>query len=112
MGLTKRKDSYYVEFTVLDDGKLLRLATHGMGKLKRWKVGSRNRGFAKDQEAVIKTRLLAGQMLSPALERAQAATFREWAETYLSLEEVRILTTYEDRKCGSVSWWSSSGTVH
>jgi len=98
MGLTRRKDSYYVEFPVLDDGKLLRLAPHGMGKLKRWKVGSRNRGFAKDQEAVIKTRLLAGQMLSPGLERAQAVTFRDWAETYLSLEEVRKLTTYEDRK--------------
>jgi len=37
-------------------------------------------------------------MVSPALERAQAVTFREWAETYLSLEEVRKLTTYEDRK--------------
>jgi hypothetical protein len=52
----------------------------GMGKLRRWKVGSRNRGYAKDQEAVIKTRLLAGQTLSPAVERAQAVTFREWAD--------------------------------
>lgn len=98
MGLTMRRDSCYVEFRVLDDGKILRLAPNGVGKLKRWKVGSRNRGFAKDQEAVIKTKLLAGQMLSPALERAQAITFREWAEMYLSLEEVRRLTTYEDRK--------------
>ncbi len=98
MGLTMRKDSCYVEFRVLDDGKILRLGLNGMGKLKRWKVGSRNRGFAKDQEAVIKTKLLAGQMLSPVLERAQAITFREWAKTYLSLEEVRKLTTYEDRK--------------
>lgn len=47
---------------------------------------------------MIKTRLLAGQMLSPALERAQAVTFREWAETYLGLEQVRKLTTYADRK--------------
>ena len=98
MGLTKRKDSYYVEFSVLDDGKALRLAPPGMGKLRGWKVGSRNRGYAKDQEAVIKTRLLAGQMLSPALERAQAVTFREWAETYLGLEQVRKLVTYADRK--------------
>ena len=37
-------------------------------------------------------------MLSPALERAQAVTFRQWADTYLTLEEVRNLTTYEDRK--------------
>lgn len=26
MGLTKRKESYYVEFPVLDDGKVLMLA--------------------------------------------------------------------------------------
>ncbi len=98
MGLTKRRDSYYVEFVVLDDGKYLRLAPKGIGKLKRWKVGSRHRGYAKDQEAIIKTKLLAGQIVSPAFERAQALTFREWADTYLSLEEVRKLTTYEDRK--------------
>lgn len=99
MGLTKRKDSLYVEFRVVDDGQILRLAQGDFeGKIKRWKVGSQNRGFAKDQEAIIKTRLLAGQMLSPALQRAQVVTFREWAVTYLSLEEVRKLTTYEDRK--------------
>ncbi len=98
MGLTKRHDSYYVEFVVLDDGKYLRLAPKGVGKLKRWKVGSRHRGYAKDQEAIIRTKLLAGQIVSPALERAQAVTFREWADTYLGLEEVRKLTTYEDRK--------------
>jgi integrase len=97
MGLTKRKDSYYVEFPVVDDGKHLRLAPPGSGKLRRWKVGSRNQRSAKDQEAVIKTRLLAGQMLSPSAERAQAILFREWAETYLSLEEIRKLNTYEDR---------------
>lgn len=51
---------------------------------------------ARDQEACIKTKLLTGQMLSPSAERAQAVTFREWAETYLSLEEVRKLTTYAD----------------
>jgi len=98
MGLTRRKDSYYVEFPVFDDGKHLRLAPPGTGKLKRWKVGSRNQRSAKDQEAVIRTRLLSGQMLSPFAERARATTLREWAETYLSLEEVRELKTYEDRK--------------
>ena len=36
MGLTKRKDSYYIEFSVLDDGKTLILASSGSGgKLKR-----------------------------------------------------------------------------
>lgn len=98
MGLTRRKDSFYVEFHVFDDGKHLRIAPPGVGKLKRWKVGSRNQRSAKDQEAVIKTKLLVGQMLSPSAVRAQAVTFCEWAETYLSLEEVRKLTTYADRK--------------
>lgn len=98
MGLTRRHDSFYVEFHVFDDGKQLRLAPPGAGRLKRWKVGSRNQRSARDQEAVIKTRLLAGQMLSPSAERAQAVTFREWADTYLSLEEIRKLNTYEDRK--------------
>ena len=93
MGLTRRKDSYYVELRVLDDGKHLRLAPSGMGKLKRWKCGSRNLRQAKDQEAAIRTRLLGGQMLSPVAERAQAETFREWADTYLSLEEVQNLAT-------------------
>jgi integrase len=98
MGLTKRKDSYYVEFSVLDDGKTLRLAVTGMGKLKRWKVGSCNRGHAKDQEAMIKTRLLAGQEPSPAVARVQAMTFRHWAKIYLELEEVKKIATYTDRK--------------
>ena len=31
MGLTRRKDSYYVEFPVFDDGKHLRLAPPGGG---------------------------------------------------------------------------------
>jgi hypothetical protein len=48
MGLTKRKDSYYVEFRVLDDRKSLTLAPSAFeGKLKRWKVGSLNRTLAK-----------------------------------------------------------------
>ncbi len=98
MGLTKRKDSYYVEFSVLDDGKVLRLAPSGTGKIKRWKVGSCNRGHAKDQEAMIKTRLLSGGEPSPSVARTQAVTFRQWANIYLDIEEVKKITTYEDRK--------------
>ncbi len=33
-------------------GKVLRLAPPEMEKLRRWKVGSRNRGYTKDQEDV------------------------------------------------------------
>lgn len=39
MGLTKRKDGWYVEFPVMDDGKVLQLARGTPGaKLKRWKT--------------------------------------------------------------------------
>jgi hypothetical protein len=46
MGLTRRKDSWYVEFHVLDDGEALKLASGGGGQLKRWKVGSLNKTVA------------------------------------------------------------------
>ena len=48
MGLTWRKDSFYVEFRVIDDGKTYRLAWRVPGaRLKRWKVNSLNRAVAK-----------------------------------------------------------------
>lgn len=65
MGLTKRKDGYYVEFRVLDDDKTLSLASgvHG-AKLTRWKVGCANKAVALQQAAIIKTKLLSGVMPS------------------------------------------------
>ena len=83
---------------MLDDGKLLSLATPGTAKLKRWKVGSRNRRAAEQYEAIVKTRILTGQEVSRTAARARAVTFREWAETYLDLETVKRLNTYEDGK--------------
>ena len=97
MGLTKRKDSYYVEFRVLDDGKALSLATGGGGGLKRWKVGCVNKTVAKQQEAIIKTQLLSGQLASPAKARAESVTFRQWAQRYLQLDEVKKLKSYRMR---------------
>ena len=97
MGLTKRKDSYYVEFQVVDDGKTLSLATEGGGRLKRWKVGCMNKTVAKQQEAIIKTQLLSGQQASPAKARAESMTFRQWAQLYLQLDEVKKLKSYRMR---------------
>jgi len=95
MGLTKRKDSYYVEFPVIDDGKTLRYARGLPGsRLKRWKVGSPNRTIAKQQEALIKTELMKG-LIKSAHERV--LTFKEWGESYLELEEVKRLRSYKDR---------------
>jgi integrase len=96
MGLTKRKDSYYVEFSVLDDGKTLRLATGVAGaRLKRWKVGSLNKTVAKQQEAIIKTDLMKGIVQSP---ESKVMTFKQWGTVYLGLEEVRRLRSYKDRE--------------
>lgn len=95
MGLTKRKDSYYVEFHVLDDGKSLTLAASGSGgKLKRWKVGNLNRTLARQQEALIKTELMKGIVRSV---QATTITFKQWGETYLELEEVKRLRSLKDR---------------
>jgi integrase len=97
MGLTKRKDSWYVEFYVLDDGKTLNLASRVQGaKLRRWKVGSTNKTVAKQQEAIIKTKLLAGTMES---DRAASIvmTLGQWAEEYKAIEEVVRLRSYKER---------------
>src|SRR5215831_9271510 len=97
MGLTKRRDSYYVEFRVIDseDGKSLVLASGVTGaRKKRWKVGCLNRTIAKEMEAVIKTRILLGQEKS---ERARPVLFKEWAKTYLDLEEVKSLRSVVGR---------------
>jgi len=93
MGLTRRRDSYYVEFPVLDDGKTLRLARGVPGaKLKRWKVGTLNRTTAKDQEAILKTQLLNGTIASEKL--AGPMTFKAWAERYLEIPEIKALASY------------------
>src|SRR5262249_16960288 len=88
-------ESYYVEFPVLDDGKTLTLARGIAGaKLKRWKVGSLNRTAAKQQEALIKSELMKGTVKS---ERLAALLFSDWALKYLGLEEVKALSTFQDR---------------
>ena len=98
MGLTKRKDGYYVEFRVIDDGEALTLAVGGGGQLKRWKVGSLNKTMARQHEAVLKTQLLTGQMPSPGKARPQSVTFRQWGKQYLALEPVKKLRGYAIRK--------------
>ena len=95
MGLTKRKDSYYVEFRVANDGKVLKLAHEGAGgRLKRWKVGSLNKTMAKQHESIIKTDLMKGSIPT---DQARPVLFREWALRYLELEEVRRLRSFRDR---------------
>jgi len=95
MGLTKRKDSYYVEFPVIDDGKVLTLARGAPGsKVKRWKTSTNNRTMAKQQEAMIKTELMKGMIKS---EKTKCLSFAEWGAKYLELEGVKKLRSYRDR---------------
>ena len=97
MGLTKRSDSYYVEFRVMEsqDGKSLVLASGVPGaRKKRWKVGCLNKTAARDLELAIRMRLLLGQEPS---ERAKPILFKEWAKTYLELEEVKSLRSFVGR---------------
>lgn len=93
----KVPESYYVEFRVSDDGEVLRLATSA-GRLKLWKVGSLNKTVAKQQEALIRSRLLSGQEVSPSKRKAQSVTFQQWATVYLNLDTVKSLKGYAIRK--------------
>lgn len=97
MGLTRRADGYYAAFSVIDspDGKTLMLASGVQGaRRKRWKIGGTNKTLARKIEAAIKTRLLLGQELT---EQAKPILFKEWAKTYLALEEVKRLASYVGR---------------
>ena len=97
MGLNKRKDGYYVEFRVLDDGKTLSLASGVRGaKLKRWKVGCANKTIAQRQDAIIKTALLTGAMPSERVQKT-VTTLGQWAEEYKAIEEVTRLRSYKER---------------
>ncbi len=97
MGLTKRKDSYYVEFSVLDDGKTLLLARGVPGaKLKRWKVSSTNRTIAKQQEALIKTELMKGTIKSEHVQGPMS--FDALTERYLTAPEIKKQAVYTWKK--------------
>src|SRR2546426_580160 len=96
MGLTRRKDGYYVEFPVLDDGKTITLARGVPGaRIKRWKTSTTNRTLAKQQEAIIKTDLMKGIVKSKQVQGPK--TFAQWAKEYVQIEEVKRLDTYRER---------------
>jgi len=96
MGLTKRKDGYYIEFRVIDDGCVLSLAPPGGGKLKRWKACP-NKAAAKNQEAIIKTQLMTGQRTSARAAKAKDTMFSAWAHTYINLEQTKALRSDQRR---------------
>ena len=83
MGLTKRKDSYYVEFPVIVEGGKLWLA-RGVphARLKRWKVGCRNKEVAKEQEGIRRTQLLEGLPIEAEIPPS-IVTFGDYSEMWL-----------------------------
>ncbi|MCZ6800494.1 MAG: tyrosine-type recombinase/integrase, partial [Nitrospirae bacterium] len=94
MGLTKRKDGWYVEFPVIDEGKVLTLARGTPGaKVKRWKTYTHNKTVAKQQEAMIKTDLMKGGIKGE--KGRQPITFKGLAEFYLARPEVKRHATYK-----------------
>src|SRR4029077_21157636 len=119
-GLTKRKDSYYIEFSVLDDGNTLTLARNTPGaKLKRWKVGCKNKEEARKQEAIIRTQLLKGLSLTPAvqitpltvseyvtkwLESSKLSLAPKTHRSYSQLIRVHILPAFGDRVITTLAW--------
>lgn len=97
MGLTKRKDGYYIEFRVMDDRKTLKLASGIAGaKLKRWKTGTTNRALAKQQEAIIKTDLMKGIVKSDQVQGSM--TFKALTEAYLADPKIQRQVIYERKK--------------
>ena len=96
MGLTKRRDGYYVQFPVRINGAALELAP-GSKVLKRWKAG-RDRLEAKHQESFWKTQLLMGRVQSEQNRTIADLTFSDWADIYLAMDAVQALRTYQHRK--------------
>lgn len=56
----------------------------------------RNKAEAKTQEAIIKTRLLAGTMPSDGATNL-VMTFEAWAKEYVQIEAVKKLRSYRER---------------
>lgn len=128
MGITKRKDSYYVQFPVLDDGTTLTLARGVLGaKLKRWKVGCRNKDEAVKQEGIIKTKLLEGMRLTPDVPVAPILIrdfVQRWlvnekgslaAKTYVNYTQILglyVLPSLGDRSLTTLTWADVKGLLN
>src|SRR5438477_6768795 len=128
MGLTRRKDSYYVELSVLDDGNTLTLARNTPGaKLKRWKVGCKNKEEARKQEAIIRTQLLQGlslvlsvqatpltvnEYVTKWLESAKSSLAPKTHRSYSQLIRLHILPGIGDRAITTLAWADVKGLLN
>ncbi len=97
MGLTKRKDGWYVEFSVVDDGKFIRLGKGIPGaKLRRWKACGTTKTMAKQHAAKIHTELVMDGMKSE--RESSSMTFQALARIYLDTHTVQKHNTYPWKK--------------
>ena len=100
MRLTKRKDGWYVELPVVDDGKVLTLARGILGsKLKRWKTLTSNKTMAKQQEAKIKTDLMMGKVVTERL--AGPMTIKALTTGYLDDPKIQHQRIFQQKTIGS-----------
>ena len=97
MGLTKRKDGYYVEFRVLDDGKTLTLARGVAGaKLRRWKTYSTNKKVADGEASRIFQDLVNGRIKSE--QQPGPMVFKELTKAYLADPKIQRQVIYERKR--------------
>ncbi len=95
MGLTKRKDSYYIEFPVIDDGKTLKLARGVLGaKLKRWSAKTTNRTVAREQEAMIMNDLMKERLPGKRAKTQAQMTFKALAHSYVASPPIKRQACY------------------
>jgi integrase len=100
MGLVKRGKHWYVEFPVIDDGKILKLAPYGSRsmagiKMKRWKSGP-IKELAEKLEASKRTELETIGISS--VKHTALMTFRMLTEAYLTDQKIQRQALYKCKK--------------
>ena len=100
MGLTKRGKHWYVEFPVIDDGKVLKMAPYGSRsvagiKMKRWKSGP-IKELAEKLEASKRIELETVGI--PSGKHAPLMTFKALTDAYLADTKIQRQALYRCKK--------------
>ncbi len=100
MGFTRRGKNWYVEFPVVDDGKIMKLAPYGSRsvpgiKMKRWKSGP-IKELAEKLEASKRTELETVGI--PSGKLSALMTFKALTEAYLADKKIQRQALYKCKK--------------
>jgi len=88
---------WFAQFPVWDDGEKLHLGVGVVGaRMKRWKVGT-NLDLAKNMDSEYRHNLVHGLIKSDHVKMVAPMRFKEWAKTYVEIEEVKAIDTYRER---------------